>query len=311
MWNERTRYKGTRWETVSFDPNEGNWRVEPIPLGYVQCLRISPSGNVAGYFRGRYQDEAQAYRDEGITCLLDGSSKEVSLSFYGGGSLTWAPDSKRLIVTTCGYKLVNNQPVLRTQAWLVNADGPGQTKLPIPDTHEVLDWAADGKFLLTYVPPRTQPRAAIPDFPSALYVMHPDGTGVRRVTPEGAESWYGRISPDSAKIAYQTYQEDSDPSHAVRQGTIPRWSVSVMSSDGSGHKEVIRNDAIGLPMHMCWSPDGKYLAIQIHKWRKTLGGAVFPPESRIDVYDLTGRRIRTLAAPEDGEFCGGASIDWR
>ena len=120
--------EGTKYEMVSFDPNVGDWRYEPIPPGYAQCLRISPSGKTAAYWRSGLRDEAFAYP-------LHGSSKEISLlSEYGGCSLTWAPDGKRLLVTTCGYKSVNSQGVLRMQAWLVNADGSAKydCRFPIP-----------------------------------------------------------------------------------------------------------------------------------------------------------------------------------
>lgn len=297
---------GTIEETTSFDPNTGNLRVEAVPRGYARWLRISPDGKTSAYWRG-------GDRDEAFACPLDGSSAQVSLmSDYGGWSLTWAPDGKRLIATTCAYKAVNNQAVLRMQAWLLNADGSGKERLPIPDTHLVLDWSANGKFLLTWVPPRTQPRAATPRFPDVLYVMRPDGSDVRRVSPEGMGSWYGRISPDSCRIAYQAYEEAANWSNPSAKLSVPRRTVSIMTSAGTDCGAVIRSDDVGVPSHMCWSPDGKYLAIEVHKMTKTwLGGWSFPRESRIDICDLKGKRVRTLTAPEDGSFSQSASIDWR
>ena len=291
---------GTRWETVSFDPNTGERKAESVPLGDVVCLRVSPLGTMAAYWRLGYRD----YRDVAFVCPLDGSSKEVSLLPEDSGrSLTWAPDGKRVLVQTWGYEAVNGQGVLRMQTWLVNADGSGRTRFPIPDTHEVVDWSADGKSLLTTVPPRTQPRPAVPSFPCVLYVMRPDGTVVRRVTPEAEESYYGRFSPDSARIAYF---------RSVPARTQGKCGISVVTLNGTDRKEVVHATANGVPAHMCWSPDGKCLAGRIWKGEKTLFGVSWPSESWIDICDLNGNKVRTLTAPEDenGSFLG-RSIDWR
>ena len=44
---------------------------------------------------------------------------------------------------------------------------------------------------------------------------------------------------------------------------------------------------------------------------ETQDGVNFLPESRIVIYDLTGKKMRTLAAPKDGRFVQSKSIDWR
>jgi Tol biopolymer transport system component len=243
-----------------------------------------------------------------FACSWDGSSQEVRLLSDPAYSLTWAPDGEHVMVTTCAYKSVNGQTVLRMETWMVNADGTGRARLPIPDTHTVLDWSADGRFLLTFVPPRTQPRDAVPDFPCVLYVMRPNGTGVRRVTPEGENSRYGRFSPDSVRIAYQT-------SAGPRRGTVPRRSlykfrVNITNLNGTDRKEVVREDWAGVPQHMCWSPDGRFLAVRIGQWMEGSWGVSFHSESWTDIYDSSGQRVRTLRCDEL-KFPTGESLDWR
>ena len=133
---------------------------------------------------------------------LNASPKENALAlddFYHG-QITWAPDGERLVATTGKYPRVGNDVVLRMQTWQYNTDDSGQNRLPIPETHEVLDWSADGRFLLTFVPLRTQPRAERLSFPHVLYTMRPDGTDAKQITPDGLISGYGRISPDSENI---------------------------------------------------------------------------------------------------------------
>lgn len=300
------REEGTQDNVISLDPNTGHWRVEPIPHEYARCLRVSPSGTTAAY--SRFAGHVDAPRYAVFARPLDGSSNEVRLLSDAAYSLTWAPAGERVIVTTCAPRPVNGQLVLRMQAWLIKADGTSQVRVPIPDTHAVLDWSADGRFLLTFVPPRTQPRDLAPDFPCALYVMQPDGTGVRRVTPQGEDCTYARFSPDSTRIAYQT-------SAGPRRGTVPRRSlyrfrVSITNFNGTDRKEVVREDLTGVPRHMCWSPDGRFLAVGIGEWTEGAWGVSLASESWIDIYDLSGQRVRTLKCDEM-KFPGGESLDWR
>ena len=88
---------------------------------------------MAGTNRPRRRDDEYGVfidsRWQVFTGPLDGSSKEVLLNLdHNGCGLTWVPDGKRLIVTTCNYEHVNEQTVLKTEAWLISADGSVKTK---------------------------------------------------------------------------------------------------------------------------------------------------------------------------------------
>jgi dipeptidyl aminopeptidase/acylaminoacyl peptidase len=244
------------------------------------------------------------HREEVVTARLEGSAKEVRiLRTPGIASLAWAPDGVRLVVTTWVHKDVGRERgVPRTEAWLVKSDGSGRARLPVPETHVVLDWSRDGKFLLTWVPPRTQPRAEAPNFPSVLYTMGVDGTRVTRVTVDGENSHYGRISPDSTAIAYCTSGGEAFPNL--------RYGLSIVKSNGAGRREIMHESTAGVPVHMCWCPDGKHLAVQIHQWQKDSLGRITFAGSHIEIYDLGGNRLRTLA-PKDAKFSEDSSLDWQ
>ncbi len=293
----------TRYKVVSFDPTSDSWRIEPVPLGPAAFFRLSSHGETAAYVSGRSRADVFA-------CSLNGSSDEVHLLSGPTWGLAWAPDAKRLAVTTSADEYVDKQWITRMQTWLVNADGSAKTRLPIPDTHVVLDWSADGTFLLTFVPSHTRPPNAREDFQDALYTIRPDGTGARRVTPQGHNASYGRISPDSQSIAYRIV---AGPPRG-QTGGFSAWKfrVCVVNSDGTGRKEVAHETTGGIPSpDFCWSPDGKYLAVQFCKWRESWGSISYSvsPES-IEIYNLDGRRIQALAVPKEDDFRGGA-IDWR
>jgi hypothetical protein len=323
--------EGTRNEIVSIDPNSGDRRIEPIPDDPAIFLRISPSGTTAGYAREirviDYPDDK--YLFVFMACSLEQPSKEVPLlpdpalglalradgkemiripifpaSPYG---LTWGPDGKQVIVTTCDYKVVNRTSVLRMQAWLANADGLGKTLLPVPDTHQVIDWSSDGKLLLTLVPPRTQRYEEVPGFPCVLYVMRTDGTDIRRVTPEGQEATGGRFSPDASSIAYVSVCRKA-PETGPRLPVLPR-RVNIVNFERGDHRVVVPENTAGCPVEVCWSPDGRFLAVMVDKWVEEPRGMSFTGGSSIDIYDLTGARICSLAPADVVSL--GKELDWR
>jgi len=299
-WMRHPRAGGTRWEMVSVDPNTGDFRVE-ADVSLVYYLRISSSTSMAAYF-GHWPGDQTGHRDGLVCCPLDGSSKQVGILPRSGAGLAWAPDGKRLLVTTAEYRVVNEQEetVLRTHAWLVNADGSGKQRLPLPDTHRIVDWSPDGKLLLTTLPLRTQPRSAYPKFRGRLYLMNADCSGVRQVTPENEQCEYGRFSPDSTRIAYLSIDSGTD------------GGLRVMSTADMDRNEIVRSIATGFPGCMCWSPDGKCLALEIRRRHVDSRGRVsYSGEICIEIYDLAGKKIRTVDNPKGGTFWGTDSLDWR
>ena len=86
-----------------------------------------------------------------------------------------------------------------------------------------------------------------------LYVQHPDGTGQRQLTVEGAVSRVPRFSPDKTEIAFFVQRPGQDAQISV-------WKIRF---DGSGLQQI--SDTGGIP---AWSPDGKRLAISLAATRE-------------------------------------------
>jgi len=81
-------------------------------------------------------------------------------------------------------------------------------------------------------------------FGGRLFVIRPDGTGLRRLTPPGTAVWWYAWSPDGRSIAY------------VDQ----RLSLWLVRSDGTGRRLLLPTSRVSSET-LSWSPDGKAIAI--------------------------------------------------
>ena len=208
------------------------------------------------------------------------------------GTVSWSPDGKQLIVA---HWLSNaDDDAMRFETWRFNADSTGATQLPIPETDEVDDWSPDGDWLVT-VSDRHPPHGR----GYQLYVMHPDGTGQRRLTEGPGLNVYARFSPDGKQIAYHHQDRDGD-------------SIWIVDRDGKGRRRVLAEENDVAPQFCCWSPDGKRLAITLETWqrdeqnRKVLGLGDSNPQ--IVIVDIDGKNRRTLDLPH-ADWIGTPS--WR
>jgi Tol biopolymer transport system component len=81
-----------------------------------------------------------------------------------------------------------------------------------------------------------------------LFVVRPDGSGLRQITNDAARDRFPRWSPDGSRLAFQ-----SD-----RGGTYEIWTLR---PDGSGMDRATPPD--GNPAYPVWSPDGRTLALTL------------------------------------------------
>lgn len=80
-----------------------------------------------------------------------------------------------------------------------------------------------------------------------IYTMHPDGSGLSRLTRNGAKDFAPVWSPDGRRILFLS-DRARDPSGA------PTYEIFVMNFDGSGVTRLTTNDV--LETSPSWSPDG-------------------------------------------------------
>jgi Tol biopolymer transport system component len=123
--------------------------------------------------------------------------------------------------------------------------------------------------------------------PASLYVVHPDGSGLVRLTQTPSYDGDAVWSPDGSKIAFV-----SD-----RGGTSDVW---VMNPDGSGQTRLTQSSAGD--DRPSWSPDGRQIAFS--------RGGDDEKDAGVFVMDADGSHQRRLIAGEGREPAWSADGRW-
>src|SRR5579863_5612160 len=125
-----------------------------------------------------------------------------------------------------------------TQAalFISNADGSGERSLmPSSSLDYNPSWSSRGDWIVF-----TSERAGSAD----LYRIHPDGTGLDRLTDDPAFDDQGAFSPDGNKVVFVTTRA---------AGTANLWIL-----DAATHKATPLTSGHGGDFRPAWSPDGKW-----------------------------------------------------
>jgi len=152
--------------------------------------------------------------------------------------------------------------------------GPAVTIAETSDLIATFDASRDGRWLVY--------QTSVPQ--EDLFVIHPDGTGLRRLTQDAFKDRQPRWSPDGTRIAF----------YSNRGGTYEIWTLR---ADGSQLER-----AMVLPgrqaFHPIWSPDGRQLACDLGE-----------NEALIDLTRPLAER-QPLLLPPAGEGKGFSASSW-
>ena len=169
--------------------------------------------------------------------LLESTRQAPPKSFLGAPA--WSPDGTKLVyyeVATDSHE----QPTGTAEMFIVNADGTGRHVLKTPGLAAGdPDWSADGSLIVFSTEPIHE-WLVIADHPD-VYTVHPDGTGLKRLTFDGgsgAPSW-----TSDGKILY-----------------FSRKALWLMNADGSNETLVgpgtmsLVSDTTGYSYYAKWQP---------------------------------------------------------
>jgi dipeptidyl aminopeptidase/acylaminoacyl peptidase len=210
---------------------------------------FSPDGSEVVYAAGPWERSAiyAVSSDGGAPRLILRSTRRISFP-DGHSALAFAyhpalsPDGGRIAYFDGMYDHSHN-------LWVVNADGTGRRvvlddELSAPGHMRALTWAPDGEWL-----------AFATD--GSIYVVRPDGTGLRRVVSGGfvtapAVQW----SPDGSRIAYlRTGQTCVSWTGKDKDLTCAAGALSIVNVDG-GYEQVIEGLRTPEIAWIAWNPRG-------------------------------------------------------
>ncbi len=254
-------------QIIAIDPATGKWQRICDGIGSNR-LHVSPDKETLGF--GKHEDGVW-------TCATQKDSSPGRI-FDRGYLAGWSPDSKQVLVDNGKFEEGKGW---KHEVWRMNANGTDVIKRSLPETDEVNDWSADGKWLVT-VSDRHEPKGS----GYQLYVMKPDGSGERRITQGRGLNVYAKFSPDSGKVLY-LHQE---------KGANSLWTVKI---DGSGASQLLKEeDLVGIDAG-CWSPDGKHVAVARFDWQRAEDGSKVlkideDHNYRLEIMDPDGKNRKEL-----------------
>jgi Tol biopolymer transport system component len=170
---------------------------------------------------------------------LHGIGKCVAGECIANAAPDYSPDGQTIVFVKVLGSDVNN--LTNINIWTMNADGTN----PRPVTKQKLDrsgdsepaWSPDGK-LIAFT------RFSVARNAQALFLIHPDGTGLQRLTEWAINAGGADWSPNGKLIVFQSYR---DCCFVVSQ-------VYTIHPDGSGLHKLT---SIGRNIEPGWSPNGK------------------------------------------------------
>ena len=182
---------------------------------------------------------------------LAGYSQIVSVRVDGSGmkNLTqWRFDDDWPAVSPDGRKIAFVRNTSAHGLWIMNADGSGQKKLAmVPGTDEVApSWSPDGKRIVFVSMTQCEPY-----FCSELdlWVVRPDGSGLRKVGENVRQPWRPIWSPDGTRLllgqVLNPYGQ-IDSLVVLRLADRATWTLGL----GAGGPVSMFED-------WSWSPDGR------------------------------------------------------
>lgn len=192
--------------------------------------------------------------------------------------------------------LMNRIAPSKTTLFIANADGSGERHL-LPDS-DGMDYDAsfspDGRWVVF-----TSERDKDGDGQADLWRVHPDGTGLERLTGDPAMEDAGVVSPDGRQLAYVSTQG------GARTANI--WVMDL----GSRHARNLTGDGRKDPpatmnghFRPSWSPDGQWLAFTSDRGEGWIGaeqgagaGHSHPTSLYVMRADGSGMRRLTNTAP--------------
>ena len=172
----------------------------------------------------------------------------------------------------------------QAELFISNADGSMERALTPPGSVDYNpSWSSKGDWIVF-----TSERAG----PADLFRVHPDGTGLERLSDNAAFNDQAAFSPDGGKIVFVTTRA---------AGFANLWILDLDS-----HRAAALTTGSGGDFRPAWSPDGKWIAFSSDRGSSLpLAKGRWEHLQLVDIYLIRpdGSGLRRIS--DRGNFCGG------
>ncbi len=265
-------------QLVSIDARSGERRiVGPMESG---IMFISRDGKRVSSNDSEVKDGNIFYRNIWIREIRAIGKMTRPICEFGEAAI-WSGDDSELIVPL-PISPLGKAPRLY-EYWRMNVDGSQGKKLAIPERHYVMDWSRDGQWIATTSSDHSNARGL------HVYLMHPDGSGQRRISTEDLSA-FPKFSPDSRRVVF------------AERGVLVSFAL-----DGNDRRVLFRPQGKISLQHSDWSPDGTHIACVVCDRDPVRQTNLFD-NYRILVFPSEGGEPRTIQV-KDSIFLG--QIYWR
>jgi TolB protein len=200
------------YEIYEYNLLNGEDNALTYSFGDLNAPEISPDGETIVFTR--FFDKP----DKPTSWLMDrGGSDLRQVSSVTAWDPTWSPDGKQILFASYAGDL--------SQLFIINADGTGLHQVSnLPDLRGRSDWSPQN-LLVTYSGKPWQ---------RELFLLNPDGSNQRQLTPSGGNSQGPSFSPDGQWVAFTAYFD--------KYGDPFGCEIYILRVDGTDLRRLTNND---------------------------------------------------------------------
>lgn len=206
----------------------------------------------------------------------------------GSGVGGWLNGGKQLIVVQSHHPTAESNNKWTYTNHLVHADGSANETFDMPKTDRIVDCTPDGQWMLVF-------RGR------GLWLKEAGEANMKQIAGQTNSTYKGRFSPDGNRVAY------------VLSSTLGD-RVMVANRDGTGAKEIFKGEGLAEPEDVCWSPDGKTIALSMFDWTLENGQKIRRSDQdcnyRIVLINVADKSQQLLQLP-DLSLVEISEMDWQ